>query len=155
MNYTVTLGGTEADYRAESLELNTGDYTVDTLTANLKYLPSLSKVHFPKMSMDAQTLFALREAYPEIAFSYTVNLFGKELPGDTASLDLTDMTSKDVEALTEVLPLLTQLQEVQLSETLTMEEVFRITPLPRLIMPSVTARIAFTAPFTFRSITLS
>lgn len=123
VNYTVALGGTEADYRAESLELNTGDYTADTLTANLKYLPDLRKIHFPKMDMDAQTLFELREAYPEITVIYTVNLFGKEQAGDIASLDLRDMTSKDVEALAEALPLLPQLQEVQLSEQLTMEEV--------------------------------
>ena len=123
VNYTVALGGTEQDYRVQSLELNTADYAYDTMVENMKYLPELREVHFPRMAMDAATFAALQEAYPDVTFTYTVELLGTELDGNTASLDLSDMTSEDVAALAGALPLLSQLQEVQLPDRLTMEDV--------------------------------
>ena len=57
---------------------------------------------------------ALEEAYPEISISTTVVILGKEYDSSTTVLDLSSMTSGDVDEVGARLALLPNVSEVQL-----------------------------------------
>lgn len=123
VEYTVSLGGSDHDHFVEALTLEEGSYTLDVLTENLPYIPGVKTVSFPKTKLTAQDLALLRETFPEVTFSCTVELLGQELDGETTELDLTAMTGEQVEQAAAQLALLGNLESVQLSSELTMEQV--------------------------------
>ena len=123
VEYTVNLGSVEVDHFAETLTLESGEYDIVTLIGNLHHIPGVTRVHFPKADLTADELAQLREAYPEVEFTCTVILLGQELDGGTTELDLSAMTGDQVEQAAAQLSLLEELDSVQLSNDLTMEQV--------------------------------
>lgn len=123
VEYNVDLGGSEHDHYAKELTLEEGTYDLVTLIGNLHHMPGVNRVSFPKTQMAAEDLAQLREAYPEVEFTCTVEFLGQELDGETTELDLSAMTGEQVEQAARQLPLLGQLESVQLSNDLTMEQV--------------------------------
>ena len=69
-----------------------------------------------------QQLAALQGAFPGAALEYSVSLLGKSLPSDTASLDLTALDSSRVAEAAQALALLPQLQQVSLSDALSVDD---------------------------------
>lgn len=127
VNYTVKLGGSEADLGETALELIPGSYDYDVLLKNLKYLPDIAHVTFLQTQLDSQNFDSLQEAYPEVTFGYTVDLLGNELTTDTTSVDLSSLTSENVADVAKKLPLLAALEEINLGDGtkggLTLDEV--------------------------------
>ena len=123
VEYTVNLGGSEHDHFAEALTLEEGSYTLEALTENLPHIPGVKTLSFPKTRLTAEALAGLRETFPEVSFSCTVELLGQELDGETTELDLSAVTGDQVEQVAAQLPLLGNLSSVQLSSDLTMEQV--------------------------------
>ena len=114
VKYQVDLGGTKADADAGELTLNAADFDYDTLLENLPHLKAVTSIHFPKAQLTTEQLTALTEAFPEIAIDYTVEILGKEYAADTTSLDLSDMTSGQVDDAAANMHLLTALETVEL-----------------------------------------
>lgn len=124
--YTVDLGGVQPKSTESELTLESCDQ--DLLLNNLGYFPKLQEVHFPKIRLSARELSDLQEKYPQITFSYTVELLGREVQWDAEALDLTAMTAEDMDAVTAALPLLPRVQTARLTDeegnsSLTVEEV--------------------------------
>ena len=111
---TVDLGGVNAAPDTEQLVLEQGSYDFSLLLEHLQYLPRLHTLHFPTADLTLQEQDLLREAYPELNVTSTVEILGKEYDGTTTRLDLSDMKSIDVEAVAAKLPLLPNLEEVEL-----------------------------------------
>lgn len=131
VTYGVDLGGSKTDSAAKSLELNPGSYGFEQLMENLQYVPNLEKVIFYQTELDSENYNALQEAYPEIAFDYTVELLGEELTAQTKEVDLSKMTSGDVDKVAAKLPMLAALETVKLApgtseKGLTLEEVAKL-----------------------------
>lgn len=114
VQYTVDLGGVNAAPDTEQLVLEQGSYDFSLLLEHLQYLPRLHTLHFPTADLTLQEQDLLREAYPELNVTSTVEILGKEYDGTTTRLDLSDMKSIDVEAVAAKLPLLPNLEEVEL-----------------------------------------
>ena len=114
VSYQVELGGTSADPNLEAMVLEQGSYVFETLLENLQYLPRLKTLHFPTAELTRQEQDLLKQAYPQLEVTSTVEILGKEYDGDTTKLDLSAMKSADVEAVASRLALLPQLQEVEL-----------------------------------------
>lgn len=128
VSYRVDMGGSGVEPRAAEATLEAGQYDFDTMLENLVYLSQLKSLHLPKTDLTTAQLEELSQAYPDIAVTCTVEILGKEYDTQTTVLDLSAMTSADVEEACEKLGMLTSLSEVQLMSTssgsqLTLEDV--------------------------------
>lgn len=123
VTYTVSFGDISVDNKAESATLARGSFAPELLLENLQYLPNLKSVSLTDVDLDAAQVAALREAYPEITLDYTVELLGNSYDAGTTSLDLSGMGSDQVPSVLPKLGLLTGLQTVKLSNSLSFEDV--------------------------------
>ncbi len=112
--YTVSLGGKEVPGSSEVLTLESQDFDFDTLVQNLKYLPRLVSLSLPRTSLTAAQLTQLKEAWPELALTYTVMLLGMEYSHDTTALDLSSLTGEQAAQAAPTLAKLTKLASVEL-----------------------------------------
>ena len=115
--YEVNLGGLTIDHNAVSLEMGFGeDSEFDVLLSNLAYLPKLTSLTLKDPALSAEQVEILRAAYPELEINCIVALLGSEYDVNTTRLDLSAMESGDVEAFVEKLPLLPNLERVDLTD---------------------------------------
>ena len=114
VKYQVELGGIQAEAEATVLTLNAGDFDYDVLLENLPHLKAVTSILFPKAQLTGEQITGLTEAFPEISVDYTVEILGQEYASDTASLDLSGMTSDQVDAAVANMHLLTGLESVEL-----------------------------------------
>lgn len=126
VTYTVDLGSIQVENSAQSIVLDPGSFSFDTLLNDLKYLPNVTSISFPEIELTGEQIALLREAYPEISLDYTVHLFGTTYSLDADSLDLSGMDSSQVEEAVVKLGLLPNLTEVKLSNALSMEDVAKL-----------------------------
>ena len=128
VSYQVDMGGASVAPKASEATLEAGTYDFDTMMANMVFLSQLKSLHLPETDLSSQQLEELAAAYPDVAMSCTVEILGREYDTTTTVLDLSAMTSSDVEAVAEKLTMLPALSEVQLMNTtdgshLTLEDV--------------------------------
>lgn len=121
--YTVPLGNLVLSNTDTQATLGNISYQADSLMKQLRYLPGLKALDLPNTFLTAKELTALQEAYPSLEITYTVNLAGIELKPDETAIDLSSLTSGDLNELSDKLPLFPALTDVTLSQDLTMEEV--------------------------------
>ena len=130
--YTVYLPtGAEVENTAETVDLTgISSQDVPECARLLAYVPALRVVELG--SPDAGTritgedLDLMRSALPEAELRYTVTLLGQELDPESESMDLTELTSEDVDNAAAALAGLPKLQELTLSENLSLEEALLI-----------------------------
>lgn len=126
VTYTVDLGGTLVSNKTAGITLDAGSFTYAALLERLQYLPNLSQISLPGIDLTAEQVGALRETYPQVILDYTVELLGSTFSSDTTELDLSYMDSSRVDEAVRKLGLLTNLTSVNLSNSLTMEDVARL-----------------------------
>ena len=95
VTYTVNLGGTTTAVKNSTTELTLahGSYDYDTLKQNIKYLPSLKNLTFPSTSLSADQIGGLKTAVPAVSVKYTMATQGSEISADISAVDLSAMTS--------------------------------------------------------------
>lgn len=126
VTYTVSFGDTAVSNKETSATLAAGSYTAELLLENLQYLPALTSLTLQNPSLTAQQVSSLEEAYPEVALNYTVELLGNSYDSGTTQLDLSGMSSSQVEEVLPRLGLLTDLISVKLSSSLSFSDVDRL-----------------------------
>lgn len=126
VTFTVSVGGSEISSKDTSATLPASAFDYDTLMENLQYLPKLTEVSLPDVRLNAQQVAALLEAYPQIVLEYTVDLFGVTYDTATTEIDLSDMDSSQVDEAVPKLGLLTGLTDVELSNSLSLEDVAKL-----------------------------
>ena len=114
VTYDVQIGANRYTPELESLALNEGEYELQQLLENIRFLPNLANLELPKTGLDSEELQQIRDAYPNLELRYTVELFGREMGMETTELDLSDMKPAQVEELADVLALLPELQTINL-----------------------------------------
>ena len=112
--YQVALGGSFADPAVTELDLEPGDYDLDTLKEALLYLHQVTDVTIHKLDLTLEQFQALQEAFPEIGFHYTVYLLDQELDSGITELDLSEMQETDLDQVARKLSLLPDLETVEL-----------------------------------------
>ena len=117
ITYQVDLGGTVCELDTAQLDLQPGDYTYEALLENLTYLTQVSSVTIHTPEETGEELDALEEAYSQITFHYTVEILGQEYATDTRELDLSALTDDQAEETAQKLPLLPQLETVELADS--------------------------------------
>ena len=116
VNYSVSLGA--ASFAPDTTELALGpeDFDLDTLTANLPHLPQLTSVVLCRTELTLEQVEALRGSFPNITFRYQVELLGQIYEEDTTELDLSAMTSGQVDEAVKKLPMLPALEKIILTD---------------------------------------
>ena len=116
VNYSVSLGA--ASFAPDTTELALGpeDFDLDTLTANLPHLPQLTSVVLCRTELTLEQVEALRSSFPNITFRYQVELLGQIYEEDTTELDLSAMTSGQVDEAVKKLPMLPALEKIILTD---------------------------------------
>lgn len=116
VSYTVSLGASVALPDATELELGQGTFDLDTLKEGLLFLHQVKTVTFPKMALTLEEFQGLQEAFPDIDFSYTVDILGGEYESTTKELDLSALTGETLEETAAQLGKLPDLETVELCD---------------------------------------
>ena len=114
LRYSVDLGGASAPPDSEALALAEGDYDLDTLMENIPHLPRLTEVTFLETELTMEQVQALREAFPEVEFNYTVSILGLAYDEKTETIDLSEMEGGELEQVLTRLAMLPELSAVEL-----------------------------------------
>ena len=116
VNYEVSLG--EVSFAPDTTELVLGPevFDLDTLTANLQYLPEITAVTFLRTELTAEQVQTLRDTFPEVAFGYTVTILGEEYDEGTETINLSAMESSELEQTLSRLRMLPKLFAVELCD---------------------------------------
>jgi len=123
VTYTVSVGTSSIFNKDVAATLQPGSFDFETLLENLKYLPNLTSLSLPDIQLDVSQVNALLDAYPALELDYTVDLFGNSFASSTTELDLSYMESSRISEALSRLGLLTKLESVTLSNTLSLEDV--------------------------------
>lgn len=126
VTYSVSLGGSDLSSKAGDAVLSPGDFSYDMLLENLQYLPNLTRISFPNISLNAAQINELLETYPNLSLDYTVELLGNSYTSDTETLDLGSMSASQIDRVLPKLGLLTSLTDVTLSDALSLGDVARL-----------------------------
>ena len=116
VQYMVSLGEKSFSLDSTKLILENGDYDFSTMITNLRYLPEISSIQLKNSELDMEQINNLKDTYPEIMVTYTVEILGKEYDESTTELDLSAMISEEVPEVCKKLPMLPCLSTVELSE---------------------------------------
>ncbi len=99
---TLDIFGVQANTDATTLDLTTADITDDTqLIDLLAPLTKLTSCDLTGRTISFETMAALEERFPLIAFSFSFELFGQTLTPETTELDLQGQTFTSVEEVAE------------------------------------------------------
>ena len=131
VTYMVDLGGITVEPDIQGMILENGEYDFDILMENLSYLHKLEAITLRMPELSQEQIAQLEEAYENIAFTCTVELLGAEYTKDTTELDLSHLTSEELEEVLEKLPLLPNVTSLKLmdesgSSSLTLEDVRKL-----------------------------
>lgn len=124
VQYFVNLGhaGHVRDHKSETVNLEFQEfaeeesYDFDMLMKNLAYLPQLKQLKLENVAYSPEQVQSLKEAYPEVEISATVEVFGQEYDLEaTEQLDLSGIAGTDVPEVTEQIKKLPNLTYVNLN----------------------------------------
>ena len=115
VRYNVQLGNKRYNEDITEITLNGYETSYELLLQNLKYLPKLRSVHLNQNTLTKEEQDTLIAAYPEISFSYTVELCGRQYDCTVSELDLAHMTSGDLEQAVHAIALLPDVGYVDLA----------------------------------------
>ena len=114
VRYNVFLSEKRFDQDTTDITLNGYEIEFDSLMENLKYLPNVKTLSIDQIEFSLDQIHTIQETYPQIDFTYTVDVCGRRLDPTVETLDLTFMTPENVEATCLVLPYFESLTYVEL-----------------------------------------
>ena len=114
VTYTVSLGGVSVSTNSTDLILLPGTYDYDTLTENLAYLPAVTNLFLQKSQLAPDQITALREAYPAVAITYSIEFNGVEYGADTTELNLSEYDTSKLDVALEKLSMMPSITKVEL-----------------------------------------
>ena len=98
VTFTVSLGGsTSVKNTTKELSVSHGSYDYDTLVKNLKYINALQTVTFPSTSLTADQISGVKSANPGVSVKYTMATQGTVIGPDYDAVDLSAMTTGQVD----------------------------------------------------------
>ena len=123
VTFTVPLGNIDVSVKETSIALSPGSFDYDTLLENLQYLPNLTTISLPGVSLSAEQIQNILSAYPNIVLDYSVDILGTTYTLDTTQLDLSGMDASAIGEVSQKLGLLTNLTDVTLGSNLSFDNV--------------------------------
>ena len=116
VRYQVSLGGLSVDPSVTELTLEKGSFDYALLMENLQHLPQVSTITLPKTDLTFEQMDAITMDHSGVSLVFTVEVLGQEYPSDTATLDLSAITSEQVEEVAAAIPMLANLESIQVMD---------------------------------------
>lgn len=115
---TFDVFGTETPFQTTALDLTKSEVSnADALITALKPLVNLTSVDVTGHAFTDSEIAAVRSAYPNVAFSFSLTRFGQAITTQTTELDLRGSTFASPEEVASQLSDLTALTKVDLCDT--------------------------------------
>jgi len=114
VRFSIDLGQKPFNQDVTEVKLSGSDADFESMLSNLKYFRLLKSVHIDQISLTKDQMDRLRAAYPQINFTYTVKLGGESYDAGTTELNLSALSSEEVELACSALGHLTGLTHVDL-----------------------------------------
>ena len=112
--WQVSIGG--QNWAKDVEEILVEQAEASELEQYLPYLPQVKSVTISTYCPDSEAMYALREAYPQVAFSWKAQVCGVAAGVDDTEIDLTGASGVTAEALAEDLKYFTNLEYVALPD---------------------------------------
>lgn len=116
VSYQVNLGTLSVEPDTTELTLEPGDFDLGTLTKNIPHLKDLTTVTLNTTTLTLEEIEGLRAQFPEITFTYTVTILGQTYEETATEMDLSSMTSGEVSEAAGKLPMLPELENLNLTD---------------------------------------
>lgn len=110
VDYVVQIG--RQILTSDTTELVVADPAVEDLTLALQLLPELKTVRLTGVMPAVEEVDALRETYPDVVWSFAVEICGTSYPEDVTEIDLSGIQIGDIAQLESQVAYLPQLQKV-------------------------------------------
>lgn len=110
VQWQVPIGG--AAYAQNSVDLEIADADAAELTAQLQYLPQLKTLTLTGTVPDNDTMYELKQTYPEITFIWDFQLCGVTVNSNVAELDLSLIEMESVDEVENSLKYFNCLEKV-------------------------------------------
>lgn len=126
--HTVPMGDQTVLSNVTELALENDSCSFEELMKNLDYLPELTSLSLHNTSLTTEQIAALIDEYDDVEVTYTADLLGQTLDGNSQQLDLSALTSADVQTAARQLQMFSALTDVELMDAqgesrLTLEDV--------------------------------
>ena len=113
--YQVSLGEGSYELDTTDLVLSNDEFNFVTLMENLAHLRNVTSVKLRNLELTSEQMGQLTQAYENIVFTSTVEVFGQEYDSEISELDLSGITGNDVPTVTEQIKKLPNLTHVNLN----------------------------------------
>ena len=116
VSYLVDLGGVKAAPDVTELTLEEGAYDYDTLMLNLVHLPQVKTITLPNTTLALEQIQEIGLLYGGVRVAYTVSFRGEETDPGVTELNLSDLTSGEVDQVASELAFFPNLEAVELMD---------------------------------------
>ena len=114
VRYSIQFGNKRIDKTTEELTLNCEKIPFEDLSSNLQYLTDLRKVFLTNITYSSDQINQLKNAYPHVEFAYSVIIGREQYNHDTQDMDLSELSSEDLDEVIEKLRILPNVTTVEL-----------------------------------------
>ena len=114
VRFSIDLGQKPFNQDVTEVKLVGSDAGFEDMLNNLKYFRSLKSVHIDQIGITKDQMDQLKAAYPQIDFTCTVMLGNESYDAAMTEINLSHLTSKDIELACSTLGHLTNLTHVDL-----------------------------------------
>lgn len=114
--YEVSVGATCYAPDVTELTLSKEAFDFDVLMTNLAYLPQVTAIRFEETELGLDQLTALAEMYPNAEISYSVFMAGRIFEMDTTEVNLSAMTSEEIDSVLAQMEMLPGITSVELMD---------------------------------------
>ena len=116
VRYTIDLGPLPLNHDVKELRITDNEIPYEDLLRDLTNFHSLKSVHFEEIYITKAQLDELVATYPQIAFTYTINVGDKTYDPTLTELNLSKLSSQDFDQIAEVLDFMPNLTSVDLMD---------------------------------------
>lgn len=114
VHYAVPVGSATVRNTETEITLGPEDGTYAILDGSLPYLPQLQHIYLTKTVLTEQELETLQQDFPGRDFRYSLDILGAEYDQDAAEIDLSSMTSDQMEEVTAQVSRLSEVTSIDL-----------------------------------------
>lgn len=116
VTYEVSIGSKNLAPNVTELTLKPEDFDYDILMTNLAFLPEVTSIRFEETTLSLEDISAVADAYPNISTSYSVLMAGNIYEMDTTEVNLSALTSEDIDSVLAQMVMLPAITSIELMD---------------------------------------
>ena len=116
VTYEVSIGSKNLAPNVTELTLKPEDFDYQILMTNLAFLPEVTSIRFEETTLSLEEISAVADAYPNISTSYSVLMAGNIYEMDTTEVNLSALTSEDIDSVLAQMVMLPAITSIELMD---------------------------------------